>query len=368
MSELDRIVNVRISKETATLSQKSFGVPLIVFEADESTWDDDWDSVLGEGQSRTFTTTGEILETFPKGTAGKSIAAVDFYKAAQAILAQNPKVLKLQVGRITSGGDAADLTEDLAGFAEQDGDFYFIVPAFGIPETEAVIGERYRALPQFADETERILFCSPTSNDNLFANSANSLAKLWAGFTKCVVMAMQDGEYNWAAWVGEGAPFDPGSSTWAYKRLATITPTKAASGDFSNITRDQNWANIYHTVYGQNITEQGKCTSGEWIDIEIGIDWLKIRLQENVYVDLIQSRKIPYDDVGIQIIRSTVAKVLQEGANKGIIQSDSIEISSPLFADIPKPDVGNRHLPDINFTAAVLNAIHTTTINGRVTL
>jgi hypothetical protein len=368
MSELDRIVNVRISKETATLSQKSFGVPLIVFEADEAAWNDEWDSVLGEGQSKTFTTAGEILEAFPKGTSGRSIADVDFYKAAQAVLAQNPRVLKLQVGRITKDGNAADLTEDLAGFAQADGDFYFIVPAFGIPEADAAVGGRYRALPQFADETERILFCSPVNNTNLFANNANSLAKLWAGFTKCVVMAAQASEWNWAAWVGEGAPFDPGSSTWAYKRLATITPTKATSGDFSNITRDGNQANIYHTVYGQNITEQGKCTSGEWIDVEIGIDWLKIRLQEAVYTDLIQSRKIPYDDVGIQIILSTIKKILQQGAEKGIIQGNSIETSAPLFADIPKAEVGKRNLPDIKFSAVVLNAIHTTIIDGRVTL
>jgi hypothetical protein len=368
MSELDRIVNVRISKETSTLSQKSFGVPLIVFEADDATWDDEWDSVLSESQSKTFTSTSEILEAFPKGSAGKSIADVDFYKAAQAILAQNPKVSKFQVGRIAKGGNSADLTEDLNGFAQKDSDFYFIVPAFGILESEALPGGRYRALPQFADETERILFCAPKNNANLFANAANSLAKLWAGFTKCVVMVMQEGEWNWAAWVGEGAPFDPGSSTWAYKRLATITPTKATSGDFSNITRDGNWANIYHTVYGQNITEQGKCTSGEWIDVEIGIDWLKVRLQEAVYTDLIQSRKIPYDDVGIQIIHSTIAKILQKGAENGIIQGDTIEISTPLFADIPKADVGRRHLPDIKFSAAVLNAIHTTTIDGRVTL
>jgi hypothetical protein len=368
MSELDRIVNVQISKETATLSQKSFGVPLIVFEADDDAWDDEWDSVLSEGQLKTFSATKEILEAFPKGTAGKSIADVDFYKAAQAILAQNPKVIKLQVGRITKGGNAADLTEDLAGFAQKDGDFYFIVPAFRIPEEDAIVGGRYRALPQFADETERILFCAPENNDNLFSNAANSLARLWAGFTKCVVIAMQDGEWNWAAWVGEGAPFDPGTSTWAYKRLATITPTKATSGDFSNITKDQNCANIYHTVYGQNITEQGKCTSGEWIDIEIGIDWLNIRLQEGIYINLIQSRKIPYDDVGIQIIRGTLAKILQEGAELGIIQGNSIEISAPLFTDIPKANVGKRHLPDIDFSAAVLNAIHSTLIKGRVAL
>jgi len=367
MSDLDRIVNVRISKETATLSQKSFGVPLIPFEADETSWDDNWDSVLDEGQSKTFSTTGEILEAFPKGTAGKSVADTDFYKAAQAILAQPTKVKKLQVGRIIHGS-AADLTENLEGFAHQDSDFYFIVPAFAIPETEAVVGGRYRALPQFADETERILFCSPTNNANLFSNSANSLAKLWGSFTKCVVMAAQAGEWNWAAWVGEGAPFDPGSSTWAYKRLATITPTKATSGDFSNITREGNWANIYHDIYGQSITEEGKCTSGEWIDVEIGIDWIRIRLQEAIYTKLVQARKIPFDDVGIQIIHSEVGSILQDGAKKGIIQGNTIEISSPLFADIPKALVGKRHLPDINFSAAVQGAIYATTINGKITL
>ena len=369
MSELDRIVNVRISKETSTISQKSFGVPLIVFESDSETWDDAWDATLEEGEIKTFSNTGEILEAFPKtGNSGKNVAATDFYKTAAAILSQNPKVLKLQIGRITSEGDAADLTADLQGFAQKNGDFYFIVPAFEIDELQADVGGRWRALPQFADESERIIFCSPKGNENLFGNNANSLAKLWTGYTKCVVMANSPQEFAWAAWVGEGAPFDPGSSTWAYKRLAGITPLASSGANFSAITRDGNWANIYHTVYGKSITEQGKCTSGEWIDIEIGIDWLKVRLQEAVYADLIQARKISYDDVGIQIIRSTIANILQQAAQMGIIQGDTIEIETPLFADIPAADVGKRHLPDMRFSAKVLNAIHTTIIDGRVTL
>jgi len=375
MSELDRIVNVRIAKETATISQKSFGVPLIVFQGD-SNFPAAWGVKLPEHSVKTFFSLKEISEAF-EDDGNIKVADMDFYKAAQAVFAQNPKVLKLQLGRLSDDSDDyASVKSDLDAIAIAEGDFYFVLPAMEIDEDEAGIDssenkQKWMAFADFAEEEERFLFVQPATNDNIFNNDSgtpeNSLAYIWRGFTKTAVCAKSAGFQFPSAWVGEGAPFDPGSSTWAYKRPAGVNPIKTTGSDLA-ANKDNNWFNVYHTVYGQNITEPGKTVSGEWIDVEIGIDWLKVRLQEAIFGDLVRQRKIPYDDVGIQIIRGTIAKILDLAAQRGILQGDSIVISTPRFEDIPKNDVGARHLPDIKFTTTVLNAIHTTTIDGTVTL
>lgn len=379
MSELDRIVEVRIDKQTASISQRSFGVPLLVYQKQSDLWSSLWDSVLPEQGFFVASNTADIVAAFPaEGTS--TIQNTTLYNAAAKIFAQSPKVQRVIIGRLSDDSETySAVAADLDAIAAKNDDFYYVVPSFLIDESKAgssPANAKWEALPLFvAARDVCMLFCSPLTNDNLFAKSANSLAAKWSGYNKVVVMANIDNQFPWAAWVGEGAPWDPGSSTWAYKNLNTVQAVKYSAMQRSAIGlngpgqyANGNVANLYNLVYGQSITEPGKCTSGEWIDIEIGIDWLKVRLQEAVFGNLVQSRKIPYDDMGIQIIGNTVSAILSQAGARGILMTDSISISLPRMADLPTSAIGARHLPDVRFSARVLNAIHTTTIDGVVTL
>jgi hypothetical protein len=170
-----------------------------------------------------------------------------------------------------------------------------------------------------------------------------------------------------AAFPGEALPFDPGTQTWAYKTLAGVASYQLTSSQRTNALGKN--ANIYTETAGVDITEEGKVASGEWIDIIRGIDDLTASLQEEIFSNLIQVRKIPYTDEGATLIAGVVEGVLNnKSGNPGLLVKDSIVVTAPLVADVAPADKIARLLPDINFTATLQGAIHKVEINGVVSV
>ena len=58
---------------------------------------------------------------------------------------------------------------------------------------------------------------------------------------------------------------------------------------------------------------------------------------------------------------------LQLGVGNAII-TDDFTVTVPLAADVPAADKANRLLPDMKFNAKLAGAIHSTEIDGVVTL
>lgn len=165
---------------------------------------------------------------------------------------------------------------------------------------------------------------------------------------------------------GKLFPEEPGSVNWAYKTIAGVTSYNLDSAERTNIL-DKN-GNIYTQTAGVDITENGRMASGEWVDVIRGLDWLEARLQEAVFSELVNSKKIPYTDDGVTVIGGIVEGVLNKAVAQGILVAGSIVVTTPLVADIDLTDKANRILPDVEFTANLQGAINTVVINGTVTL
>ncbi|MNL61721.1 hypothetical protein D3C87_1856770 [compost metagenome] len=56
--------------------------------------------------------------------------------------------------------------------------------------------------------------------------------------------------------------------------------------------KNKNW-NYYTRKAGVDIFQNGDMFGGAYIDVTIGKDWLKARIQEGVYFRLINTLKIP---------------------------------------------------------------------------
>lgn len=175
-----------------------------------------------------------------------------------------------------------------------------------------------------------------------------------------------DLSYIEPAMAGEALPYDPGSQTWCYKKLVGVASYQLTSSERTAVLAKN--ANIYTSIAGVNVSEEGKVASGEYIDIMRGLDWLEARLQENIFSQLVNIRKIPFTDEGITLVAGLVQEVLEEAAGKGILVKESIVLTVPKAADVSSADKLNRLLPDINFTATLQGAIHKTKINGIVTI
>lgn len=353
MSQLDNIVSVTIDRQTQSVSQQSFGIPGVIGQFATSK------TTPAFTRSREY---GSPVEMLSEGWTSSD----PVYKAAAAIFRQNPAVPKIVVGRMDAGDTdwAAALT---AVNAENDTWYRFVV----LPNTPATPNVEYLAAAAWTEEQKKRLFIQTVETDTLNGALATDLAAQLEtlGYERTVVLyhkAAAGDEYSHASWLGEGSPFDPGSSTWAYKTLKGVSSDKLTTAQKSAAWGKN--CNTYTTVGGVAITEKGVVASGEFIDILDGIDWIESRLQETVFGSLANLRKISYDDAGIQMLRGLVKSVLDEAGRKGILQGDTIEVTVPKYKDIPQADRLARRLPDVKFTALLQGAIHSVAISGVVSV
>lgn len=170
-----------------------------------------------------------------------------------------------------------------------------------------------------------------------------------------------------AACLGKNLPKDPGSITWKFKTLAGIavqsyTPGEETALDGKNIER-------YVEIAGVSITCNGKTSSGEFMDVTRFVDWLKARMEENIFAKLAAADKIPYTDPGVSVVESEVYAVLNEGISVGGLAADPAPtVSVPLVANVSAVDRANRLLPDVKFNAQLAGAIHAVEVTGTITI
>lgn len=347
---LKDIVEVNITRQTTSVAVAAFNVPLILSQFATSK------------TTTTFTRArvyGSVAEMASDGWA--STDAV--YKIANDIFSQNPSVNKIVVGRKDSGDASIDAA--LNAIANENNDWY------GVVVDQAMVAN-FADVASWVETAKKFAIFWITDVNAYDASKSTDLASVLklANRNRSAVVwhATPTGgaDYPDAAWMGEGFPYEPGTSTWAYKTLNGVTPDTLLASQETAL-KGKN-CNYYMTVGGVSITQEGKVASGEYIDIIIGTDWIEARLREAVYSALVNNRKIPYDDTGIAMIEGLVKGVLNEAASKGILQADSIAVTVPKYADIPQADKLARKLPDVKFSALYQGAIHSVTINGTISV
>ena len=251
----------------------------------------------------------------------------------------------------------------LTDIEELGTDFYAIISTSRAPED--VKGAAQWAEPRvklffFAEDDAGILDPASTTDIFYFLKAKN--------YDRTVMLFSEDQEnYPEAAWVGQNLPKDPGSITWKFKNLNgvvadVLTSTEKAAAKGKN-------GNVYTTIAGISMTEEGVVASGEFIDIIQGSDWLSVRIQEEVFAALVNEPKIPYTNAGVDAIKNQVLRILTQGVLRGILRPDPApEVTAPLVADIALADRANRLLPDVEFTGQFAGAIHKVEIQGTISV
>ena len=346
---LKDIVNINITRQTTSVAVAAFNVPLILstFATSKTT--------TAFTRARSY---GSVKEMTDDGWA--STDAV--YKIANAIFSQNPSVSRVVVGRADSGD--ATIAASMTAIQNEDNSWY------GLVADQAMVAD-FDDIAAWVESAKKLAIFWITDADAYDATKTTDLASVLkaAAYDRSAVIwhatPASGADYPDAAWMGEGFPYDPGTSTWAYKTLKGVTPDNIAGKETPLQNKN---CNYYSEVGGVNITQEGKVASGEWIDIIIGTDWIEARLREEVFSAFVNNRKVPYDDTGIAMIEGLVKGVLQRAAKAGILQEDSIVVTVPKYADIPQADKLARKLPDVKFRALYQGAIHRTTINGTISV
>ncbi len=144
--------------------------------------------------------------------------------------------------------------------------------------------------------------------------------------------------------------------------MSNLTDTQAGNATGKNCM-------VFVPVGGVNMTEEGQTASGEYIDVIIGIDWLQARMTERVFGRLVNLPKIPFTDPGIAVIEAEIKAQLKDAVSAGLLAATPAPtVTVPLAKDISSEDKAARQLNGITFLGYLAGAIHSTTIQGVVTL
>jgi len=272
---------------------------------------------------------------------------------------------------LTTGTDTEDWDDALGEILNESGDWYGVVAC---TRTQADVQD----VATWVEANEKI-FGTASSDTNIIDQAKgvdttsiaaylddNNLARSWAEYS-----AVADGSATdpWpeAGTFGLFVTQTPGSYTVMFKTKSGVTVDTLTDTQIKNAT-DKN-ANVFHEVGGVDMVQAGTVGEGEYIDVIVFVDWLKARITEDVFANLINLPKVPYTDNGIAVIGDAVQARLQIGVDNGGLADDPAPVVSvPKAADVPAGDKAARTLNNVTFTGTLAGAIHATNITGTVTL
>jgi hypothetical protein len=224
-------------------------------------------------------------------------------------------------------------------------------------------------------ETQIKIFGTASDDTNIINQASGtdttSIAAIFSnlGYVRTFVIYHEEAasDFPECAWFGNCLPLTPGSETWMFKKLNSISYSDLTSNQQNNAFNK--YCNTFEYVGGVGITQRGTMAAGEFIDIIRGIDWLTSTIQSYVYSILVNSPKIPYTDSGITAVESQIRRALQQGVDNNFIAADpQYQIFVPKAANVPAIDKTNRILRNVSFQATLAGAIQAIQITGTVSV
>ncbi len=343
---LNRIVDVNITRGTRGIASANFSTPLLVTKTATSR----------------IAVYGSAKEVSDAGYAESSVE----YLGALAHFTQDNYPAEFKIGQWDTSG-AETLSQAMDAIFAEDNQWYGI--CLGHVDTVA----DYTTLAVWAKVNGKFVFAGDASGTQATSTALNS-----ATANKACVM-----ENSKLRDAGEGVKgfADVAFCSAILGQLVgsyTTDCTKLKSTYIDSYTTaqmnsafNQN-ANFFHQFYSVNITEEGRVTdgntprNGEWIDVEIGLDWLETRIQEAIFKTIVNSAKIPYTDEGTNTLEVTVAEVLKSAKDNGFL-ADYTTTREPV-SEQSDQDKADRKYNGLSWEATLANAVHTVTINGNVSV
>jgi len=328
-------VNIVITRETAAVSQLGFGIPLIV----------------GVGGAEPYT------EWYgPEDITSEYGAEV--VNMANVLFSQRPRLRKVAVVGFDS---FSPVIAGLNALITEENDWYFLL-------CQDRVVENTRPLAAWAELNGRLYFTSPTADVAATITLAEQ-TEFEDNEYSVILYHDEPSHYPDVAWVGKCAPTIPGSITWKFKTFTGQVPASLTTAQLDDLHAAN--VNAYIRRMGMNITSEGKTTSGVYIDVVRGTDWLRSNIAHRVQKLLTVSPKVPYDNPGIASVLSEIKASLQEGTANGLIARDADgngiwTVSAPDRADIDPAIVETRVLPDITFECTFSGAVHGVDVAGVV--
>ncbi len=269
----------------------------------------------------------------------------------------------------TTTETAADVMNEIVSV---DDDFYFVAST---DHTQAFV----LALSTDIEAREKLYFVSTAEQDCIdtaysptATDTASQLAQNNRFRTSYWFHHDADTVYPEMEYIAIGAPYDPGTIVWANERVSSESAKDTVTGKLLSVTQKTNlvnkFANFTEVVGGLTITRRGQVSGNEWIDVIRNRDFLVARITESYQNFLINSKVVPYTDIGIArtqtVLVSTLNRYVETEAQPSILQANNpYTINFPRRKDVPFGDIAARTFNGA-FTAFLSGAIQVVDITG----
>lgn len=333
-----KYVDVQITRETKPISEKGFGLPLI----------------LGTTKAAPYKVYREIEDV----VADHAVDTRE-YKMAQREFGQEPRPQEIAMYGVEYD-NAVDSTDVLiAGLNElvkKHKDFYYLT---SVEQGD----EEITALAEWISTSDR-LYGATTANVELAETLRGQYDNLF------LVVHDQPETYVAEGLIATCAPRMIGSFTWTFKNVKGVPAVGFDNSEINAIEAAN--ASTYIEEAGILMNSHGVVTSGEYIDIIQATHFLKARMAESVFRLLALKEKVPYTDAGIALVVAEIEGILNLAFKMGIVADEEgipqFSITPPRRKDIPKNNIAKRILPDLRWRCVVAGAIENVEIRGVMTL
>lgn len=345
---LQDVVDVQITRASATLTRVGFGTLAFVYDV----------------------TTAPASRIVEFGDADE-VAASTLTATAKAALSAaftgdiKPEGVKA-IYRLTTGGSPETYVDALNAAQAIDEDWYAVA-------IESRVASDILAVAGWVEARTKLFIAATASADVLNPTDTDDVGStlLASSYSRTGLIYSATAETQWpdTAWAGSLLGYDPGSITWAFKRDAgvtgqTFTSSQITALEAKRVTRLETIQGLTRTIGGYT------SDAGAFIDIIHGLDWLRQRLAEDIFIQLVNNVKIPYTNAGIAIIEAAVRARLQDAVQRNVLADDDGDggpgwvVTVPDISQTNPIDRGNRLLRDVKFTARLAGAIHKVIVRG----
>ena len=372
-----RVVNVTMSRNDAFPSRRGFGVAMLLTPTEKA------GKVDATHRTRAYGSMEEVAVDWQTSD--------EFYKAAELAFSQNPRPIQIKAAYvdIDTATDDDALKVELDAIYDADQDWYWI----GIDATmrdEAYLDgliEWTQAKNKFAlidtndagHEDQNNATCISARHKGTVDRTAtfyHNDAAEYAGFA----LAASLGTFN----------FDDANSAYTakFKRLMSVSPLNIGSSAVQAVTGfvpqigqsvgTGHCANTYVDIGGRNFVVEGSTlTPDVFIDEIHATDWIIARTEEEALGILLNNKRVPFTDAGMEQIASAARTVMQQATRAGLVALDlnpltgdyepAVEIIVPSVFDVPESQRKARIAPAITVRFRYSGAVHFSTIHYHMT-
>ncbi|PZQ49754.1 MAG: hypothetical protein DI556_09795 [Rhodovulum sulfidophilum] len=345
------IVDVQITRQTASITRQGFGTLAFVYEK----------NTVPSARVLSFGSADEVADSNDLTETAKAALAAAFTGD------MNPSRVKA-IYKLSGQPDADDdesYSDALSAAQAVDEDWYCVA-------IESRVDTDILGVAAWVESRYKI-FIAATNDPNILnpTNATDAASVLLAGSysrTAMIYSATAVGQWPDVAWAGSMLPNDPGSVTWAFKRVRGVTgqvftASQITALEAKRVSRVEIIQGLASSVGGYT-SEQGA-----FIDIIRGLDWLRQTMAEDIFILLANTPKVPYTNQGVAQVETVIRARLQVAINRNVLVDDeNLSISTPDVADTDPNDRANRVLRDVSFTARLAGAVHRVMVRGTVSV